>query len=219
MVAPAGLEATPTKPRTEVLPGSNLRYVPEIDLPYADLPIYQDELAKALGFDAGELEMNRAGRLGPAETRLQMRRVVKAIGAAIVFVTAAAGFGVLLRAVGVVSVSGVELLVAIALSLVVVGLGIRFATLLSLDARAGVVESAEGVVKTAESATRIGPIGIFPGTRIWSYFWYLDSGQRFAVPGDAYAVLTPGRHRLYYLPRSRRLVAAEPVLGSRDQNS
>ncbi len=198
---------------------SNLHSVPDVDVPYADLPIYQDELAQALGFDAAELEMNRAGRLGPAEARLQMRRMVKAIGGSIVFVAAAVGFGFLLRAGGVASVSGVELLVAMALSLVLVGFGIRFATLISFDLRAGVVESVEGVVKTAESATRVGPIGIFPGTRIWSYSWYLDSGRRFAVPGGAYAVLTPGWHRLYYLPRSRRLVAAEPVLGSRDQNS
>ena len=111
--------------------------MPDADVPYANLPIYQDELAKALGFDAGDLEMNRAGRLGPAEARLQMRRLVKAIGATIVFVAAAVGFGFLLRAVGVASVSGVELLVAIALSLVVVGLGIRFAALLTLGRRGG----------------------------------------------------------------------------------
>ena len=193
--------------------------MPDVGVRYADLPIYQDDLAQGLGFDAAELEMNRAGRLGPAEARLQMRRRVKAIGGSIVFVAAAVGFGFLLRAVGVASVSGVELLVAMALSLVLLGFGTRFATLLSLDLRAGAVESVEGVVKTAESATRVGPISVFPGTRIWSYFWCLDNGQRFAVPGGAYAVLTPGWHRLYYLPRSRRLVAAEPVLGRHDQNS
>jgi len=188
-------------------------------VPYADLPIYREELARALGFDATELEMNRAGRLAPAEARLQVRRMVKAIGGTLVFLAAAAGFGSLMRTVGVASVSGVELLVAMALSLFLVGLGIRFATLLLLDLRAGVVESVEGDVKTAESATRVGPIGIFPGTRIWSYSWYLDGGQRFVVPGQAFAVLTPGRHRLFYLPRSRRLVAAEPVRRSDDQRS
>lgn len=193
--------------------------MPDVDVPYADLPIYQDELAQALGFDATELEMNRAGRLGPAEARLQMRRMVKPIGGTLVFLAATAGFGSLLRTVGVASVSGAELLVGMALSLVLVGLGIRFAALLLLDLRAGVVESVEGDVKTAESATRVGPIGIFPGTRIWSYSWYLDGGGRFVVPGRAFAVLTPGRHRLFYLPRSRRLVAAEPVRGSHDQNS
>jgi hypothetical protein len=88
--------------------------VPDVEVPYADLPIYQDELALALGFDAAELEMNRAGRLGPAEARLQMRRMVKAIGGSTVFSAAAVGFGFLLRSVGVASVSGVELLVAIA---------------------------------------------------------------------------------------------------------
>jgi len=185
--------------------------VPGVDVPYADLPIYRDELAHALGFDATELEMNRAGRLGPAEARLQVRRMVKAIGGTLVFLAAAAGFGSLWRIVGVASVSGVELLVAMALSLFLVALGSRFAALLLLDLRAGVVESVEGDVRTAESATRVGPIGIFPGTRIWSYSWYLDGGRRFVVPGGAFAVLTPGRHRIFYLPRSRRLVAAEPV--------
>ena len=80
---------------------------------------------------------------------------------------------------------------------------------LYLDLRAGVVSRIEGFVTATERetdvATRYG--GKVP---VWTYYWNVD-GQKFAVIGKAYVALMPGPHRLYYLPRSRRVIAAEPI--------
>ena len=78
-----------------------------------------------------------------------------------------------------------------------------FGTQFWLDVRDGAVSRIEGYVKQTDGETRT------PWTSVWTFYWTVD-GQRFAV-GKAWAVLVPARHRLYYLPRSRRVVAAEPI--------
>ena len=78
------------------------------------------------------------------------------------------------------------------------------------DVNAGVVSTVEGFVKGGERETdiRTGPLTSVP---IWSYYWTVDGSERFWVTGKAYATLTPARHRLYFLPTARRIVAAEPT--------
>lgn len=48
-------------------------------------------------------------------------------------------------------------------------------------------------------------------TTAWTYCWIVDGTQRFWVAGKVYPVLTPARHRLYFLPTCRRILAAEPI--------
>jgi len=68
----------------------------------------------------------------------------------------------------------------------------------------------EGFVKQTERETDI-RTAYGQSLPIWTYYWVVDGGQRFWVPGRVYPVLTPARHRLYFLPQTRRIVAAEPI--------
>jgi hypothetical protein len=77
------------------------------------------------------------------------------------------------------------------------------------DVRAGVVSSVEGLVLPLERVTTLS--AGYQSIPIWSHYWTVDDGQRFWVPGQVYPVLTPARHRLYFLPSSRRIVSAEPI--------
>jgi hypothetical protein len=77
------------------------------------------------------------------------------------------------------------------------------------DLDAGVVLSVEGFVKPSEKETDI-RTGYGRSVPVWTYYWVVDD-QRFAVTGKAYGALTPAPHRLYYLPVTRKVLAAEPV--------
>jgi len=88
----------------------------------------------------------------------------------------------------------------------------RFAVRLWLDIRDGMVMSAEGFVRqTDRKTTLLGRSG-------WTFYWSIDGGPRFPIR-KAWGVLVPGRHRLFYLPRTRQVVAAEPVGGADSLNS
>jgi hypothetical protein len=81
---------------------------------------------------------------------------------------------------------------------------------LSEDLNGGVVSSIEGFVQPYMKVTNIATSSYGPGMPVWTFYWLVDD-QRFAVYGKAYGVLTPARHRLYFLPRTRRVVSAEPT--------
>lgn len=105
---------------------------------------------------------------------------------------------------------GVQVLLIAAAFLAFVVLGAWFTYPLWRDLNAGIVSSVEGFVQPAERETRI-RTGYGPGVQLWAFYWVVDNGQRFWVTGKAYGVLTPARHRRYFLPLTRRIVAAEPI--------
>jgi len=176
---------------------------------YVQLPIYRDELARALNFTASDLQENRAGRLSASQRSTQLGVVARsAVKSLILLLLACAGIAGWF-VIGVATVLGLIPLALAALFLAWVGIFAWYMPPVWRDADAGVVSSVEGLVTPAERQQSI-PAGDANVT-IWSYYWVVDGGQRFWVAGKAYPVLTPARHRLYFLPSSRRIVAAEPI--------
>jgi hypothetical protein len=183
--------------------------VSDREFEYTALPLYRDGLSSALGFDPSDLGPNRVGQLGTGERRTQMRQLVITSTGTLVVLALAIVFVIVGFAFGPSARYGFQALLAAAACLFGAGYFGWYGIRLWLDIRAGVVSSIEGFVKPTERATRIGS-GL-RGATAWTYYWNVDSRERFAVPGKAYGALTPARHRLYYLPRTRRVIAAEPV--------
>ena len=178
---------------------------------YVDLPIYHQELAGALGFNATDLEANRAGRLSESERAYWFRQYIyRAIGGASVCLLLAAGCVALAFAIGISYQLAWAVLVVGAACLFLGGYIAVFALNMSQDLNAGVVSSVEGVVQPGFDVTKVKSAAWLPAMPIWTFYWAV-AGQRFWVSGKAYGVLTPARHRLYFLPRTRRVVAAEPI--------
>jgi hypothetical protein len=179
------------------------------EVEYGHLPIYRDELARALNFTPADLQENRAGRLSQPQAAARLRGITRSVVKSIVLIILAAGCVASWIAIGVAGVVGLLFLVLAATFLAWVGVLAWFMFPVWEDARGGLVSSVEGFVLPLERVTTIS-VGA-QGIPIWSYYWTVDDGQRFWVPGQAYPVLTPARHRLYFLPSSRRIVAAEPI--------
>ncbi len=176
---------------------------------YVGLPVYRSQLAEALDFTEADLDTNRQGRLGDHQRSLLVRGVARNLGLGIVFALLAVGCVIGAFAVGVANGLGLRILL-------VAGCMLAFAALLAwygipvwMDVRAGAVSSIEGMVREQEKETDVGT-GPTTHVPIWTYYWTVD-GRRFNVRGRAWAALTPARHRVYFLPGSRKLVAAEPV--------
>jgi hypothetical protein len=184
--------------------------MPDSSVEYIGLPIYREELARALKFAPSDLDENHAGRLGPSERSTLLRAIARSISVAAVCFLLGAGLIAGAIAVGLTTSFGISLLVIAGCSLAFVALGAWFVIPTWRDIDAGVVSSVEGFVQPTERKTTIAMrYGMsFP---IWSYYWTVDGGKPFAVAGSAYAALMPARHRIYFLPLSRRVVAAEPV--------
>jgi hypothetical protein len=176
---------------------------------YVRLPIYRDQLARALNFTESDLQENRAGRLSVSQQSIQRRVVMSSLIKSVVLVLLACAGIALWFATGVTTVLGVIPLVLAALFVAWVAIFARYVPPVWRDANAGVVSSVEGLVTPAERQQNL-PAGN-AHVAFWSYYWVVDGAQRFWVPGKVFPVLTPARHRLYYLPSSRRLVAAEPI--------
>jgi hypothetical protein len=180
------------------------------EVEYVELPIYRDQLASALKFTPSELAVNRAGRLGDSQRATLDRLIARYVVLSIVFILLTGASVVWAFAIGVGTGLGVRLLLAAAAFLVIVGVFTWYTVPLWRDVAAGAVLSIEGMVRTAERETDIGT-GYGRSFPIWSHYWIVDESQRFPVAGMAYAALTPARHRVYFLPLTRRIVAAEPV--------
>jgi hypothetical protein len=177
---------------------------------YVDLPIYHDELAAALGFTAADLEANRAGRLSVAQRSSWFRKYVyRSVAVSAIVALVAAGCIWIAFAIGIGASLSWSVLAVAALLLGADGYFAVVAFHLSEDLNGGVVSSIEGFVQPYMKVTNIATSSYGPGMPVWTFYWLVDD-QRFAVYGKAYGVLTPARHRLYFLPRTRRVVSAEP---------
>ena len=177
---------------------------------YVDLPIYHEELAAALGFTAADLEANRAGRLSAAQRSSWLRQYVyRSVAGVAVVALVAAGCVVIAFAIGIGASLSWQVLALAVLLLGAAGYFGVIAFRLAEDLNGGVVSSVEGLVQPSVNVTNIKTGSLGPGMPVWSFYWIVGD-QRFAVYGKAYGVLTPARHRLYFLPRTRRVVSAEP---------
>jgi len=177
------------------------------DSDYARLPIYQEQLAAALGFSQVDLEFNRAGRLSSNQASTLMRDVAsRVVGSvlALLFSIACLTWGAMF--------SGAFLALGAIAGLACLLLAAK-AVQLSQDQRSGRVSKVEGWVQSSYSqedvASRYGPRSTF-----LSFRWQV-AGQMFRVPGKPYAALVSARHRLYFLPVTRRVISAEPLLEKR----
>jgi len=178
---------------------------------YVDLPIYHEELAGALGFNEADLEANRAGRLSASERASWFRHhVYRAGGSAVVCLLLAAGCVATAFVIGIGYQLAWAALIFAALILFLGGYNAVVAFNLSQDLNAGIVSSVEGLVQPSVEVTNMRPVSYLPPLPLWTFYWVVGD-QRFWVSGKAYGVLTPARHRLYFLPRTRRVVAAEPI--------
>lgn len=177
---------------------------------YVALPIYHEELAKALNFTQSDLQENRAGRLSDSQRSTQLQAVGWATAKSVVLLALAVGCVVGALAIGVTTVLALILLVLAAAFVAFIGIFAWFMPPIWRDAKAATVSSTQGLVRAAERQTNIGTGG-GRSLAFWSYYWVVDDLQWFWVPGKAYPVLTPARHRIYFLPSSRRIVAAEPI--------
>lgn len=190
--------------------------MPERDVDYVDLPIYRDGLAAALKFTPSDLAANRAGRLGASQRSNQLHAIARASVISSVLALVAAGCVAAAIAVGIMTLIGFGALVIAATCAAWIGINVWYLVPVWRDVDAGTVSTLDGFVKASEHET---DIKTRPGTSlpVWSYYWTVDDGQRFWVTGKAYAALVPARHRLYFLPSSRRIVAADPVRGDAPQ--
>jgi hypothetical protein len=177
---------------------------------YVDLPIYRDGLESALKFTPADLQLNRTGRLSDSQRATLHRLITRYVALSILFTLLAAATATWAFAIGVATGLGLRVLLVAGALLVFVAVFAWYAIPLWRDTHAGAVSSIEGMVRPAERDTdlRTGYGRIIP---IWSYYWIVDDQQRFSVMGNAYAALTPARHHIYYLPLTRRIIAAEPV--------
>ena len=174
---------------------------------YTDLPFYRQQLRAAIGFSDQDLAENVAGRIGQRQRQVLLRAdAVRLVGAVLCL---PAGIGLLVVAwlnvdprhtFRAAATGGVLLFAAGGLAL--------SARSLWLDIAGGAVARVEGLVEPVAEDMRVG-VGLSRFTTS-TYYWKVN-GQRFQVSGAAYGALTPAEYKLYFLPRTRRVVALEPA--------
>src|SRR2546428_6930750 len=184
--------------------------MPEGGLEYVDLPIYHEKLSQALNFTAADLQENRAGRLSGSQRSAQLRVVARSAAKSVVLLLLAGGCVAAWVAIGVTTVLGLIPLVLAALFLAWIGTFAWYIPPIWRVGNARVVFSVECFVKPAERERDVS-VGSGQSIPMWTYYWVVDDRERFWIPGKVYPVLVPARHRLYFLPASRRIVAAEPI--------
>lgn len=160
-------------------------------------------LAMATGFNADHLPAYRQGRL--AGDRLErLRRMWGSAAWTLLFVGVA--LAAFLYLVNIDEKSQLLPVLCVGdLFGAVLGLGYAAGALLpTIDVLSGQVDSAEGVVEKLKVVTY--------GRSSRSFFYYQIGAQRWRVSPQAYRALMEGQgYRVYYLPRSKQLVAVEPV--------
>lgn len=178
---------------------------------YVDLPIYREVLASALGFTPSDLNANRAGRLSASQRASLLRSDIVRLGGVALCLLAAVGSVGLAFAIGTGDPLFATLLSLAAVLIFAAGALAVSSFALWRDLTAGAVSRLEGQVEPTVrqfEATKSTPLR--PASTYEGYFWVVGD-QRFAVSGTAFGALTPARHCLYFLPRTRRVVAAEPM--------
>jgi hypothetical protein len=157
-----------------------------------------ETLQRVIGFRRADLEANREGRLGAGQAGRMLATAV-ALGVvtlAVVGMLAVAVWGITTDADA--SPAGL----AVGLMGLVAGALLGWTTLrLALDAGGRRVEVANGIATRSFRAAG----------RSTRYYYHID-GQRFDVSYRGYQALVPGRaYRLYYTPRSMRVVGIEAI--------
>jgi hypothetical protein len=154
-------------------------------------------LAEAHHFTLADLELNRQGRLSAREAKRLSALPWVFIAFALVFWSCAG-------LVAFTTFSGRSLGIGVAVTLAL-GVVPAFAVLRALwhgaDIREKRVVSVEGVVegRTESSGDTMA-------------YYYLVVDKKFQVSGGAYPALISGlRYRIFYTPRSKRLVSIEPL--------
>ncbi|HEV2032795.1 MAG TPA: hypothetical protein VGU71_01135 [Candidatus Dormibacteraeota bacterium] len=184
---------------------------------YVDLPIYRDGLASALGFTPSDLDSNRAGRISASQRASLLRNLAVRVGTTLVCLLGAVGSAGVAWSIGASSDHGPKYQAAIVQSLVIAAV-LVFAAGVSAwscrkqwkDVMEGLVSSVEDVVEPTGQPIQVRRAWALERSVFWRYFWMVGD-QRFAVSPKAYIAVTKARHRLYFLPRTRRLLAAEPI--------
>lgn len=162
-------------------------------------------LEETLMFSPADLDANRGGRLTDEQRdRLQRSEITLNL------VMTAASILLYVVLFYIITFSLAISLLILAVLLVVMGLPlIRRSLKLLDDMRAARVEQVSG---TVEHKTRIAP------WRRYSRLYFIDvttddgATERFTVRREVYQSFDAGaRYRVYYLPDSRQMVAAEPA--------
>jgi len=183
-----------------------MRGMPDAQVDYVDFAVYHHELELALRFTPADLEANRQGRLSMPQRVLLVKDDAKRIAAAIVSIVVGVGCVLLALAIGITTELSARILLLVPAAVAVAGLLSWISFRFWEDIRRGEVCSVEGFVtptdKLIQTGTAFGPV--------LDFFWVVGQ-QRFRVPGNAYPVLTPARHRIYFLPLTRKIVAVEPT--------
>lgn len=180
---------------------------------YVELPIYDDELLAALGTDQNAVAINRAGRLAESQRVQLLRSLFRAGLIGVASLIGAAGCLMVAFVLGMTTGLGISLALLSGCFAAFIALAARYNLPLLRDIRGGVVSSIEGFVSSGERETRVRS-GYGPGVPIKGYYWEVDSRERFWVSAEAFLALRPAEHRIYFLPKTRRVLAAEHVARS-----
>ena len=176
---------------------------------YVLLPIYREQLGQAMDFSPSDVEANRAGRLSASQRLSLYKLIARSAALATVFVVLTGLSVVSAFLIGVTTGLGLLVLLLAFAFAAFIAIFARYNIPLWRDVNAGTVSSSEGMVRPIERETDL-RTGVYK-VPIWAYYWMVGNTERFWVTGKAFAALTPAPHRVYYLPQSRRVVAAEAI--------
>lgn len=154
---------------------------------------HRDDLLRVFHLDAGDLEANRAGKLSQGQARRLVRSgYLNVVGAVVIGI----GLAAILFGVARKPLAPVQWILASALFLAALAVGIGYMRRTGAAAADGRVECLTGPVR----AQRAGKAG-----------WYLHVADRsFRLPVRPGQVRDGMQYRVYFAPRANVIVAMEP---------
>jgi hypothetical protein len=156
---------------------------------------HSEELLRAFGIQFEDLEVNRAGRLGPAQSRKLLSSGNSNLAGAFLIGLLLAG---ILYGLANKPLVPIQWILSIILFVIVLTVGIRYFA----QTRAAV---AEGRVETL-----VGPVHVQSRGRAG---WYLVvAGQSFQLPVRPWQIQREALYRVYFVPRTNSVVAMEPAV-------